>query len=137
MNGLPGCAAGMGGVKMRSGQRTGDRAAGTAGSGWTARHPHTPASPPELPALSGGGWWNLARCGRGLVGWGKHPWDAGEGVPWGKPELCAIYSFFCVVSGAAGIHGLIRGTNNDGTCDLSESFGYNYAERQVKESLLD
>lgn len=91
--------------------------------------PHPCCQHPVMEA--GGIWQGVAR------GWGKHPWDAGEGVHWGKPELCAIYSFFYVISRAAGIRGLIRGTNNDGTCDLSESFGYNYVGRQVKEFLLD
>lgn len=129
MNRLPGCAAGAGwGMRMRSGRRAGDRAAGTRAGREASPRPRIP-NPPRMA--------NLAEHRQGLAGWGKHPCDAGENVCCVKPELRAISSSVCAVFAAAGIRGLIRVTNDDETCDLSESLGYNYVGQQVKESLLD
>lgn len=109
-------------------------------------HPHIPSSHISTSPLSsphpsslypGAQWWRLAEFGEASLGWGQHPCDAGESICCVKLELWAIYSFFCVIFAAAGICGLIRVTNNDETCDLSESLGYNYVGHQVKESLLD
>ena len=114
-----------------------ERGRGAQGRILASPRPPRIALAPSVPVPSDGGWWNLAKHRWGPVGWGKQPCDAGERVGCVELELCGIYSFFCVVFAAAGIHGLIRVTNNDETCDLSESLGCNYVGHQVKESLLD
>lgn len=113
---------------MGEGPGTEPQAPGQAG-----KHPRIPNPRiPNPPRMA-----NLGKRRQGLAGWGKHPCDAGENVCCVKPELRAISSSSCAVVAAAGIRGLIRVTNDDETCDLSESLGYNYAGHQVKESLLD
>lgn len=74
-----------------------------------------------------------------VVGW---CWQSsGEASPGrmrsARMELSAVWAFLCPLPAAAQLRGLIRLTNNDGTCDLRESFGYNYVGHQVKESPLD